>query len=478
MTHGVVRAPEFPAGLIWIRPRTARSLASFRGRFVLLDFWTYCCINCLHVLPELARLEERHGDVLSVIGILSPKFPEEADPRKALDAVARLGIRHFVALDPTLDLWRRYGVRAWPTLVLIDPEGNIRHVASGEGQGAAISRLLDDALTPDAPGLVRGPADYPPEPTPEPGFLAFPGKIHVDTELLAVADSGHHRLVLQDRRRGTVRFIGRGVPGSEDGPPSLATFRDPQGLVRRGDMLYVADRGNHLLRAVDLETDRVETLAGTGMRGWNPSFRPGTPARPARETALASPWDLAVLGGEIWIAVAGSHQLWSYDPRRATVACRVGSGREDIEDGPAAFAALAQPSGLASDGRRLVLADAETSSVRLFDPALGRVTTLIGTGLFDFGDTTGEFSSTRLQHPLGVAWDGERIWVADTYNGAVKILDSARRTSTRVLDGLEEPGGIALDPKGGVWITETNRHRILRHDPGSGETSVHLFPAV
>lgn len=472
---GRIRAPEFPPDLVWIRPRTPRPLAALRGRFVLLDFWTYCCINCLHVLPELARLEERHGDVLTVIGILSPKFPGEADPRRALEAVARLGIRHFVALDPALSVWRNYGVRAWPTLVLLDPEGTIRHAASGEGHGPAISRLLD-ALAPGAPGLVRGPAGYPPEPVPVSGLLAFPGKVLVDGTLLAVADSGHHRLVLEDRRTGRVRIVGRGSPGAQDGPPGLAAFRDPQGLARIGDTLYVADRGNHLLRAVDLGDGTVRTLAGTGARGWDPGFRPGAPPRPARETALASPWDLAVRDGEIWIAMAGTHQLWSYDPRRGSLSCRAGSGREDLEDGPPEQSAFAQPSGLAPLGTALVVADAETSAVRLVDPDAGRVTTLVGTGLFDFGDTTGPFEETRLQHPLGVAAGGGRIWVADSYNGAVKTLDPARRTSACVLDGLDEPGGIALDPAGTVWIAETNRHRILRHDPARGETAVHVFP--
>ncbi|MCL5799691.1 MAG: alkyl hydroperoxide reductase [Gammaproteobacteria bacterium] len=474
MTSGAVRAPEFPLDLVWLRPRKPRPLASFRGRFVLLDFWTFCCINCLHVLRELEDLEERYAEVLSVVGILSPKFPEEADPRKGLEAAARLGIRHFLALDAGMDLWRRYGVRAWPTLALVDPGGVLVHVGAGEGQGAVIARLLD-TLVPKSPTLVRAPADYPPEATPPSGSLAYPGKLTVDEEILAVADSGHHRLLVLDRRAGTVRRFGSGRPGAEDGPAARASFRDPQGLVRVGGTLYVADRGNHLLRAVDLEDGSVRTLAGTGARGFEPSFRPGSPPRPARTSSLASPWDLAHVAGEIFIAMAGCHQVWSYDPRRELLHCRAGSGREDIVDGPAAAAALAQPSGLGTDGIRLFIADAETSAVRLFDPRTGGVSTLVGTGLFDFGDRDGPLAKTALQHPLAVAWADGRVWVADTYNGAIKILDPVRGTSTRILDGLEEPGGIAVDPEGFVWIAETNRHRILRHDPRSGETSVHPF---
>lgn len=470
MASTTVRAPEFPPDLVWLRPRTPRSLASFRGRFLLLDFWTFCCINCLHVLPELTHLEERYADVLSVVGILSPKFPEEADPRKGLEAVARLGIRHFVALDRGMDLWRRYGVRAWPTLVLVDPEGNIRYATSGEGHGPVLARLLDE-LVPKSPALVRSPPGYPEEPLPPPGVLAFPGKILVDEDLLALADSGHHRILLLDRRQGTLRRIGRGVPGAEDGSPQRAGFRDPQGLVRLGGTLYVADRGNHLLRAIELSSGLVRTVAGTGARGYAPDFRPGSAPRPARETALASPWDLVLMDGEIWIAMAGNHQIWSYDPSRQVVTVRLGSGREDLVDGEAGEAALAQPSGLATDGRRLVVADSETSSVRVFDPETGRITTLVGTGLFDFGDGVGAFSRTLLQHPLAVAVSHGRIWVADTYNGALKILDEASGTSTRVLDGLDEPGGLAVDGAGAVWIAETNRHRILRHDPAAGTTT-------
>jgi DNA-binding beta-propeller fold protein YncE len=472
-----LRAPEFPPDLVWLRPRAPRTLASFRGRFLLLDFWTFCCINCLHVLPELARLEDRYGDVLSVVGILSPKFPEEADPRAGLEAVARLGIRHFVALDAGMQLWRRYGVRAWPTLVLVDPEGRVRYATSGEGRGPVLARLLD-TLVAEHPALVHGPPGYPEEPTPAPGALAYPGKLFVDEDILAVADSGRHRILVLERRSGSLRRIGRGTPGAEDGAAGRASFRDPQGLLRAGDVLYVADRGNHLLRAVDLATGSVRTLAGTGVRGYEPDFRPGRPSRAARTTPLASPWDLASFGGEIWIAMAGSHQVWSYDPGSDRLSCRLGSGREDIVDGAPAEAALAQPSGLATDERKLFVADAETSAVRVYDPRAGRVSTLVGTGLFDFGDRVGPFTKTLLQHPLAVAWTAGTVWVADTYNGAIKALDLERGESRLVLDGLDEPGGLAVDPSGALWIAETNRHRILRYEPGTGTIAPVAFPSL
>lgn len=475
MAESLIRAPDFPADLVWLRPSAGLRLVDLRGRFVLLDFWTFCCINCLHVLPELTRLEERYGDVLTVVGILSPKFPEEVDPRKGHEAIERLGIRHFVALDAGMNLWRRYGVRAWPTLVLIDPAGRIRHVAAGEGHGATLARVIE-TLQAEATGLVRGAADYPPLGSRPLHELAYPGKITLDEDSLAISDSGHHRVLVIDRRRGALQVVGRGTPGSEDGSFSEATFRDPQGLALRGRMLYVADRGNHLLRAIDLDDARVRRVAGTGQRGWDPGMRPTAPPRPALTTALASPWDLAFVGEELWIAMAGNHQLWVYDPSQGTIACRAGSGREDLEDGSLERAAFAQPSGLCPAPGGLFVADAESSAVRHVDLGERRVRTLVGSGLFDFGDRVGPWSETRLQHPLGVAWDGARIWVADSYNGAIKILDPARRISDRLVDGLDEPGGLAWDPAAGVWIADTNHHRILRLDPARGEPEIYPIP--
>ncbi len=141
-TRPRVRAPEL-RGRAWLNTGGRDlSLSAFRGRFVLLDFWTFCCVNCLHVLDELRPLEEKHADDLVVVGVHSPKFVHEADPKALEAAVARYRVEHPVLDDPDLVTWQAYTARAWPTLVLVDPEGYVVAQYAGEGHAHAIDALV------------------------------------------------------------------------------------------------------------------------------------------------------------------------------------------------------------------------------------------------------------------------------------------------------------------------------------------------
>ena len=239
-------------------------------------------------------------------------------------------------------------------------------------------------------------------------------------------------------------------------------------MAVRGGTLWVADTGNHALREVDLAAATVKTLAGTGRQ-----------AGQGRKTDLNSPWDLALAGEKIFIAMAGSHQIWTYDLKSGRAEPFAGSGREDIRDGPGPEASLAQPSGLAIDGKRLYVADSEVSAVRSVSLETGGVETLIGKGLFDFGDKNGPFEEARLQHPLGVAWHDGKIYVADSYNHRIKILDLKKKKITAFLgtgkagrkDGtnasFNEPGGLSV-ADGKLYIADTNNHLIRVADLKTG----------
>ncbi|MFF4438096.1 NHL domain-containing thioredoxin family protein [Streptomyces sp. NPDC001621] len=457
-----VRSPELTGGGGWINTGGEElRLADFRGRVLILDFWTFCCINCLHVLDELRELEERHRDTVVVVGVHSPKFAHEAEHRAVVDAVERYGVEHPVLDDPDLATWKQYAVRAWPTLVVIDPEGYVVAQHAGEGHVHAIERLVEELEAEhEAKGtLRRGDSPYVP-PEPEPTTLRFPGKLLLlPSGNLLVSDTTRHQLVeLAEDAETVVRRIGSGARGFADGGPGEAAFNEPQGLALLGDgAVVVADTVNHALRRLDLATGAVTTLAGTGRQWWRGSATSG----PARGTDLSSPWDVAVFGGRVWIAMAGVHQLWTYDPETGTVAAAAGTTDEGLVDGPGAEAWFAQPSGLAATADRLWVADSETSALRWVDRD-GHVRTAVGTGLFDFGHRDGPAAEALLQHPLGVtALPDGSVAVADTYNHALRRYDPATGEVTTLATDLREPSDAVLVGSD-IVVVESARHRLTR----------------
>ncbi|WP_055586419.1 NHL domain-containing thioredoxin family protein [Streptacidiphilus griseoplanus] len=475
-----VRAPELVGAGGWLNTGGKDlSLADLRGKIVIADFWTFCCINCLHVLDELRELEEKHRDTVVIVGVHSPKFVHEADHQAVLDAVARYEVHHPVLDDPELVTWKQYAVRAWPTLVVIDPEGYVVAQHAGEGHAHAIEKLVEELEAEHAAKgtLRRGDGPYVP-PEPVAGDLKFPGKaVVLEGGGFLVADSGHHSLLeLAEDGETVVRRIGDGVRGLQDGPAGQARFSEPQGLAllppavaaALGVDLVVADTVNHALRGVRLSDGRVTTLAGTGRQWWQ-----GAPTEgPAREVALSSPWDVAWFADRLWIAMAGVHQLWAYDPAAGTVEVAAGTTNEGLVDGPAKEAWFAQPSGLAvsADGGRLWVADSETSALRWVDAADLTVHTAVGTGLFDFGHRDGDAGQALLQHPLGVTVlpDGS-VAVSDTYNHALRRFAPAAEEGTAGAAGevstlatdLREPSGAVLSGSD-IVVVESARHRLTR----------------
>ncbi|MFF4539656.1 NHL domain-containing thioredoxin family protein [Streptomyces aureus] len=457
-----VRAPELVGKGGWLNTGGKElRLADFRGRVLILDFWTFCCINCLHVLDELRELEEKHRDTVVIVGVHSPKFVHEAEHQAVVDAVERYGVEHPVLDDPELVTWKQYAVRAWPTLVVIDPEGYVVAQHAGEGHAHAIGRLVEELEAEHAAKgtLRRGDGPYV-APEPEPTVLRFPGRaLALPGGNLLVSDTTRHQLVeLEGDGETVVRRIGSGVRGFVDGAAGEAGFSEPQGLALLDEgAVVVADTVNHALRRVDLATGAVTTLAGTGRQWWQGSPTSG----PAREIDLSSPWDVALFGGRVWIAMAGVHQLWAYDPAAGTVEVTAGTTNEGLVDGPGSEAWFAQPSGLAATADRLWLADSETSALRWVDPD-GSVHTAVGTGLFDFGHRDGPAGQALLQHPLGVtALPDGSVAVSDTYNHALRRYDPATGEMTTLATDLREPSDAVLVGDD-IVVVESARHRLTR----------------
>ncbi|MDI3402840.1 NHL domain-containing thioredoxin family protein [Streptomyces cavernicola] len=456
-TRARVRAPELIGKGGWLNTGEQQyTLADLRGRIVVLDFWTFCCINCLHVLDELRELEQKHADTVVIIGVHSPKFVHEAEHQAVVDAVERYEVHHPVLDDPELATWKQYAVRAWPTLVVIDPEGYVVAQHAGEGHAHAIEKLVEELEAEhEAKGtLRRGDGPYVP-PKPVATDLRFPGKaLLLPTGNFLVSDSTRHQLVeLEADGETVVRRIGSGERGF-----TPDAFSEPQGLALLPDgQVIVADTVNHALRTYDPQSGAVETVAGTG-RQW----MQGEPTSgAAREVNLSSPWDVAYFDGLVWIAMAGVHQLWTYDPEAGTVQVAAGTTNEGLVDGPAAGAWFAQPSGLAATEDRLWIADSETSALRWIDTDRA-VHTAVGTGLFDFGHRDGAAEQALLQHPLGVtALPDGSVAISDTYNHALRRFDPASGEVTTLATDLREPSDAVVVGED-VVVVESARHRLTR----------------
>lgn len=439
------------------------------------------------MLPRLRELHQSFGNELAIIGVHSAKFPAERDSANLRKAVLRNEIDHPVINDGDFAVWQSYAVRAWPTLMFVDPLGKVIAKHEGELDTASLISFVQGAVDAfDAEGLLdRSPLQLQLEQEAS-ATLRFPGKVLADDAggRLFIADSGHHR-VLHTGFDGAIRTVfGSGQPGFRDGDIASVAFRQPNGLAldAAGAILYVADTGNHALRAVDLQRGTVTTVAGTGERGGPSAGGLGL------ETALASPWDLTWVNERLWIAMAGTHQLWVFDPADGAVRPGAGTGHESIHDGPLASATFAQPSGLTTSGDALYVADSETSSVRRVDLAAARVRRLVGRGLFEFGDVDARGDSVRLQHPLAVAAAVEEgriaIYVADSYNHKIKRLDPETREvvtlagsgDADLTDGAPdeaafwEPGGLGLRGRT-LYVADTNNHAIREVNLDSGDVS-------
>jgi thiol-disulfide isomerase/thioredoxin len=477
---GAYPAPPFQEGLDWINTGgKSLTLADLRGKVVLLDFWTYGCINCMHIIPVLHQLEDKYANDLVVVGVHSGKYTEERITANIRTATWRLGVKHPVVNDRHFRTWRSYNVQAWPTVVLVRPDGQYIGQHSGEFTFDDFDKVIGTAVeTYTKLGMMSAaPLHFTPDPEPVPPVptgLRFPGKVLADpvNSRLFISDTANHRvLVASVSGDGTSALVtsvlGSGVAGFQDGTFSDAMLNHPEGLALQENILFIADKDNHSIRAANLTSGTIETIAGTGTIG-HP--RQGGVDK---EVSLNSPWDVLESDNYLYIAMAGMHQIWRLILSTGRIDPFIGSGRENLDDGLHKSATLAQPSGLTTDEQLLFFADAESSAVRAsdFSPD-GYTQTLVGAGLFDFGDRDGPGLEARLQHCLGVAYHNGAIYVADAYNCKIKRIDLATKTCTTVLGSgqlgdMYEPGGLSVwEGQNGettrLYIADTNNHRLLQ----------------
>lgn len=479
-------------GTEWLNTSQPIDLKDLRGKIVILDFWTYCCINCMHILPDLKFLEEKYPNQIVVIGVHSAKFNNEKDSQNIRDAILRYDIRHPVVNDSDMVLWRKFGTQAWPTLAIVDPEGRFVGSQSGEGHRELLDKIIARMIkyhrgkgTLDETPLVFESEASKATTT----ALRYPGKVLADnsSQRVFITDSNHNRIVVAGTNGELQHIIGSGRSGRTDGAFDVAEFNHPQGTVLVGNHLYVADTENHLLRDIDLEAQTVSTLAGTGKQ--SPL---GYAGGKLLRAPLNSPWSIAHSDETLYIAMAGPHQIWSHALGSDNIHVYAGSGREDVINGPLKTCAFAQPSEIVADadGKFLYVVDSEGSAIRKVPTnRSGNVTTVAGTSelpngqsLFAFGYQNGVGAQARFQHPLGIAVFGDLLFVADSYNHSLRQIElQSAAVSTMAGNGvagntldplqLSEPGGLSVSGSS-LYIADTNNHRIVVMDLSTGIASV------
>ena len=494
--EGDLVAPEFPAGLDWINVDNPLTMQGLLGKIVIFDFWTYGCINCLHVIPVLEQVEKKFADEVVVIGVHSAKFENEGQTENLRQIVQRYGIHHPVINDKDFEVWGDYDARAWPTIAIVNPRGNWLIRQSGEIPFETFDTYLSgminyfDSLDEDV--IDRTPLELALEGAGDPGTaLLYPGKVLADeaSNRLFIADSSHNRIIVATLDgREVLDVIGTSGRGWNDGNFDSATFDKPQGMALDRDLLYIADVNNHAIRVADLAARTISTIAGNGVMG-RQRIQFGVPVADPLSVSLRSPWDLEFDDdGTLHIAMAGTHQLYIYQPDSGQLYPTVGNGREaNLNDVSLANSELAQPSGLyyAGDGK-LYFADSESSTIRLADFENDMVTVVSGTTanhLFQFGDVDGALGDNRLQHALDVqgAPSGD-LYIADTYNSRIKVI-RAGDTATNTVYGLgglggyadgdtavaefDEPGGLSY-ANGALYVADTNNHVIRTIDLDAG----------
>jgi len=462
----------FPDTVEWLNVTAPLTIDTLRGKIVILHFWTYSHINCLHMLPVLHKVEQKYADEVVVIGVHSPKFTHEGEATHLREALTRYYVTHPVINDKDFLLWQAFQVQAWPTFGVIDPRGNLLAMQYGEIPFEGFEQLISGMVAhfDDLGELNRKPipAQVKSSPAAEQP-LRYPSNILVDAEngRLFITDSGHHCILVLDLTTYAVLdVIGSGQQGYADESFDQAQFTRPNGLALKNGLLYIADTGNHAVRSVDFETRTVRTLAGTGYMGVG-IMTYGTKIREPRAFDLRSPWDVAAGAGDtLFIAMAGTHQIAEINVQTRVMRVSVGNGREALHNDTLGTSELAQPSGLYFNDGLLYFVDSASSSIRVADFTNNIVRTLAGpieNNLFAFGDIDGQIGTSRLQHPLGISGDDEgNIYIADTYNNTIKAIDPATTTETVYTaadTALNEPGDLYCH-EGKLYIADTNNHVI------------------
>ncbi|WP_290681620.1 redoxin family protein [Halothiobacillus sp. 15-55-196] len=457
--------PPFPAQTQWFNVSKPLTGAQLQGRVVLLDFFTPGCINCIHMIPIQQQLKQKFGDDLLVVGVTSPKFTASQQADNMTPFLRRYHVDEPVFIDANMTWWKHYGVFAWPTMLLLNPEGKVIHSFVGERSYTDMAAVIQSAVDSARAAKTLTHPKLPLKPlSADNHFMVLPTKIAVNDQRVAISDTGHDQIRIFDHEGKLLASIGDGKAGFADGSFATAEFNRPQGIAWLGDDLYVADTDNQRIRRIDFASQTVSTVVGNGQRVFLNEVTTS-----AKDTPLNSPWGLEAVDGDLFIAMAGDHAVWRYDPKTRKLEVYAGTGDEGLHDGERLLAQFAQSSGLAYHDHNLYVADPESSSIRQINMQTSLTMTLVGKGLFSFGDRDGAADQAQLQHPQGLAYLNGALYIADTFNNAIRKLDLDTLQVSTVAKNLAQPNGLAVLNDHTLLIADTYHDRIVALNLDNGK---------
>ena len=361
---------------------------------LLLDFWTFGCMNCLNIIPDLKLLENMFGDDLDIVSIHTPKFEKEQNIKSLKKSLDFLDISHSVIADNDACLWDAYAVKAWPTWILVDPSGYVALHEQGEGHLQKFAQAIQSFI------------DVPAKEEPFVSTKKDMSVIEVSKDWMTIGCQSELDIYTGDKKVKTVKG-----------------FSMISGLLIVDDTVFVADRYRGEVSIIDLNSYAQKILV----------------------KGLRAPYGLEFIHSNLFISLAGSHKITVVNLDTLQTQEIAGNGFEGLRDGVGDQVLLAQPQALAFDEDRLWFLDTETSSLRYM---LGReVFTEFGEGLFSFGDDN---KKLLLQHPqdmtLGRYGDGcgvGRLFIADTYNDKIKVYDPEDKSMQTLVEDIEMPISIS-----------------------------------
>lgn len=466
--HATSRPPaaEFPESLRWVNRSNRVRLADWRGQIVLVLFWNSASASSINLLGELRQLEKRLPGAFVALCVHTPRYALQQSDVSVLKAAHRNRLRMAVANDHDWRAWQQFAIGAWPTTLLIDPEGGLAARLGGEGRCQEIEDAIVQLRDEQALHGSAAPDEVPRETRPEPGgALTFPAHAVATETRLFVSDTGHHRILECSHDGRVLRQFGSGTPGSWDGQLAACGLQLPQGLAVDRHALYVADTGNHCVRRIRLDTGDVETVLGSGRPGYSNVEEQGGGLR----ASINAPHALVASDDVLYVAATGQHQVLRADLRHQRVETLAGDGRSDVRDGIGGQSSLSQPMALALVSGQLMIADAGGNAIRRLRFADLALTTLAGSSPWEPGNRDGVGDKARFAYPCGLAAGENRLYVADTMNDRLCTLDpySGQLATMAVEWVLHEPQGLSY-AAGSLWVADRNDHAILRIDPARG----------
>jgi Thioredoxin-like/NHL repeat len=455
-------AVELSDKLDWLNA-DPQTISAHRGRVVALLFWNASSVYCHNALADMFQLQRKHPENLSVLAIHVPKFAAELEQKTLLDAVNRLDIQLPVANDTQWTAWQHYDIQSWPSVVLIDSNGAIAGQFSGDDCRKDIESRLSALLAEMPYATSPKPKNLKAKPKPKVfSALHSPCGLLIHNNLLYIADTGHNRILECGFDGRVKRVFGNGLPLYLDGMSTEASFNRPMAMSVAREYLYVADTGNHAIRRVRLMDGFIDSLLGNGKPGQSEDKTVGM----FHEVQLNNPSSVSVEQDILVVADSGNNCLRMFNLANKAFSTLVGSGSLGLLDGVGLRAEMAHPLALSGSKNYLYVAEGSSSSIRTAAVPEGRVNTLIGHGLYQYGKEDGLRKSAALQHPSAIAVDEKRgvVWIADAYNHKIRALNmvSNMLSTVPMTQTLSNPCALALDDES-LWIADSASSQIHRY---------------